>query len=594
MLFRLAVPYLRSRWKEVAGVITLQLLSTFAALELPGLNARIIDEGVAAGRTDIIWQLGIWMMILTLAQGVATGIAVYMGARVAMGMGAWLRGTLFTHAQRFSSADMHHFGAPSLITRMTNDVQQIQTVVVMAFSIMVQAPIMGIGALILAYRQDPNLAINLWVMLPVLTVVVVLIMRKLAPLFAAQQTRIDAINTVMREELSGQRVIRAFARQDMVGERYRDANQALRDVAMRIGTYFALLFPLMVLIVSATNVSVVWFGAHLINAGEAQIGSLFAFLSYVGMLFGAVVMSAVIVMMVPRADIAARRIREITQHTPSVASPENPTTPPQSDSPWTFRAEHVQVQFPGAEQPVVDDVTFTLTPGQTIAIIGSTGSGKTTLVSLFPRLLDATSGQITANGVPVTEVDLAELRRRIAVVPQRAYLFGGTIASTVSGVENPTHAQRERIEWALEGAQATEFVTRLEDGIDAEVEAGGTNFSGGQRQRLSIARALYRQADLYILDDSSSALDYATDARLRAALPTYTSGAAVLIVAQRVSSVQDADTILVLEQGRIVGQGTHPQLLAQCPTYQEIVASQETQPTTQPVPQDTTHTEAGQ
>lgn len=579
MLLRLSLPYLRSRWIEVCAVIVLQLMSTFAALELPGLNARIIDQGVAVGDTGVIWRTGALMMALTLAQGVATAIAVFMGARVAMGMGAWLRRVLFKHAQGFSAVDMHHFGAPSLITRMTNDVQQVQTVIIMAFAIMVQAPIMGIGALILAYRQDINLAVLLWVMLPVLAIIVTLIMSRLAPLFASQQTRIDAMNTVMREELSGQRVIRSFSRQELMGQRYTEANTQLRDVAMRIGTWFALLFPLMIFVISVTNVAVVWYGGHMIDAGQAQIGSLFAFLSYVGMLFGAVVMSAIIVMMVPRADIAAGRIREILTHEPSIHTPEKPSSTPQgsdasSDSRWTFALRNVSVQFPGAERPVLDNISLDLKPGTTTAVIGSTGSGKTTLVSLLPRLLDASEGQVTVNGMPVQNIDLAQLRARIAVVPQRAYLFQGTIATTVSGSDNPSEEQRQRVLWALEGAQAMEFVSRLDEGIDAEVEAGGTNFSGGQRQRLSIARALYRHGDLYIFDDSSSALDYATDARLRQALPEYTEGGAVLLVAQRVASVQDADMIIVLEDRHIVSRGTHEELLECCETYREIVESQ--------------------
>lgn len=583
MLLRLSLPYLRSRWMEVCAVIVLQLAATLAALELPGLNARIIDEGVAVGNTDAIWQIGVWMLALTFAQGIATALAVFMGARVAMGLGTWLRKTVFTHAQKFSAAEVHDFGAPSLITRMTNDVQQVQTVIVMAFAIMVQAPIMGFGALLLAYRQDAHLAVIMWVMLPILALVVVLIMRRLAPLFGQQQERIDAMNTVMREELSGQRVIRAFARQDLMGERYAQANSALMNVALRIGTLFSLLFPLMILIVSVTNVAVVWFGGHAIDAGTSQIGSLFAFLSYVGMLFGAVVMSAVIVMMVPRADVAAVRIREVLTRTPAIASPE--TAPKDASDmtdgrtgadPWEFSCEGVTVCFPGAERPVLDDLTFTLTPGTRTAVIGSTGSGKTTLASLFPRLLDPSQGSVRANGQPIGDYDLGQLRQRIAMVPQRAYLFAGTIATTIAGKDTVTDEERQRVQWALEGAQATEFVERLPEGIDTEVEPGGRNFSGGQRQRLTIARALYREADLYIFDDSSSALDYSTDSRLRSSLPKYTKDSAVLFIAQRVASVKDADTILVLEQGRIVNRGTHEQLLQCCSTYREIVASQET------------------
>lgn len=573
-LFRLAWTYLKQRWAEVLAVIVLQLLSTLAALELPGLNARIIDEGVALADTVTIWRLGVWMILLTLAQGMATAIAVYMGSRVAMGLGAWLRERIFTHVQGFSTQDTHHFGAPSLITRSTNDVQQIQTVIVLAFAIMVQAPIMGIGALILAYRQDPHLSVLLWVMVPVLSIVVGIMMRFLAPQFLVQQERIDAMNTALREELTGQRVIRAFVRQDYMGQRYTHASTALRQVALRIGALFALMFPLMVFIVSVTNVAVIWFGARAVDAGQSQIGSLFAFLSYIGMLFGSVMMSAMMLMMFPRAQISAQRVQEVLDREPSIRGSEK--TSGLGSEPVTFSLDHVTLQYPGAESPVLTDVSASFEPGTRTAIIGATGSGKTTLVNLIPRLMDATSGHVRVNSRPIDEYDLPELRQRIAFVPQKAYLFSGTIASTVSGVDHPNEEERRRIQWALEGACAWEFVSRLEEGIDAEVHAGGKNFSGGQRQRLTIARALYREADIYILDDSSSALDHATDAALRANLDHYTRRAAVVLVAQRVTAVKDADKILVLDAGKIVGQGNHTELLDSCPTYREIVESQST------------------
>lgn len=587
VLFRLSWDYLQQRWSEVLGVVILQVAATVAALELPGLNARIIDEGVALADTGTIWRLGFWMVGLTFAQGLATAVAVYMGSRLAMGLGAWLRERIFVHVQEFSAQDAHHFGAPSLITRSTNDIQQIQTVVIMLFAIMVQAPIMGIGALFLAYRKDPNLSLLLWVMVPILAITVGVLMKFLAPQFALQQERIDAMNTVLREELTGQRVIRAFGRQAYMGQRYTQANDALRQVALRIAGLFALMFPLMMLIVSLTNVAVIWYGGQYVNAGESQIGSLFAFLSYIGMLFGSVMMSAMILMMLPRAQVAAGRVTEVIHHKPSVTTPLQPTTVPESrdgrdsaslnNSVWTFALDDVSVQYPGAESAVISHVSARFMPGTRTAIIGATGSGKTTLVNLFPRLLDATSGTVSVNGVPVQEVDLAQLRARIAMVPQKAYLFSGTIATTVSGEDEPTAQQRQRVEWALKGACAMEFVSRLEDGIDTEVTAGGTNFSGGQRQRLSIARALYRQADVYILDDSSSALDNVTDAQLRANLREYTQGAAVILVAQRIASVKDADSILVLDGGEIIGRGTHAELLETCPMYQEIVDSQMTQ-----------------
>lgn len=574
VLFRLAWNYLRRRRVEVLGVVLLQLLATLAALELPTLNARIIDEGVAVADTAAIWRLGMLMVILTFAQGVATAIAVYVGSRVAMGLGAWLRERIFTHVQRFSTQDAHHFGAASLITRSTNDVQQIQTVVMMAFAIMVQAPIMGIGALILAYRQDTYLSSLLWVMVPVLSIVVGIMMKLLAPQFALQQVRLDAMNMVLREELTGQRVIRAFVRQDYMGRRYAEANEALRRVALTIGGLFALMFPLLMLIVSATNVAVVWYGGHSVDAGTSNIGSLFAFISYIGMLFGSVMMSAMMLMMYPRAEIAATRVREVVDTSSSVKEAEEPTT---IDGGAVFSLADVSLQYPGAEQPVLKNITVAFPAGSTTGIIGATGSGKTTLVNLLPRLMDPTQGAVVINAThDIRDVALSDVRRRVAMVPQKAYLFSGTIASTVSGKDSPTAEERERVVWALKGACAMEFVSRLDEGIDSEVHAGGKNFSGGQRQRLTIARALYRDADLYIFDDSSSALDHVTDAALRENLHTYTGKGAVILVAQRVATVKECDSILVLDAGQIIGQGTHAELLATCPTYREIVESQAT------------------
>ncbi|MCD4548861.1 ABC transporter ATP-binding protein [Schaalia sp. lx-260] len=595
MLFPLVWQYLRTRWVEVSFVFFLQIAATLASLELPGLNARIIDEGVAVANTTAIWKLGAFMFLLTAAQGIATGIAVFLGARLSMSLGAWLREKLYAHVQTFAAQDIHVFGAPSLITRATNDVQQIQTVVMMSFVIMVQAPLMGIGALIQAFRQDLHLWLILLIMVPILSIVVGFIMTKLAPQFERQQNRIDTMNTVIREELSGIRVIRAFVREPFISSRYLEANNNLREIAIRIGLLFAVLFPSAVFIISLTNVAIVWFGGHLIASGHTQIGSLFAFLSYVGMLLGSVMMSAFIIMSIPRARISARRIREVIERNSSVVSASQPrdiapvenlsdkatgvpslllSGPSAGRKPWTFTLDHVSVQYLGAENPVLRDITLTFAPGTTTAIIGATGSGKTTLIQLLPRLIDPTRGQVKVNGVPTTDIELTLLRQHISVVPQRAYLFSGTIASTVSGVTQPDNAQRERVLWALRGACADEFVSRMDEGIDAIVEPGGKNFSGGQRQRLSIARALYRQSDLYIFDDSSSALDASTDTQLRASLPQYTHGAAIVHVAQRVASVKDADTIVVLDAGRIVGQGRHEDLLRTCVTYQEIVASQ--------------------
>ncbi|WP_043535791.1 ABC transporter ATP-binding protein [Actinomyces polynesiensis] len=572
MLFRLAWTYLRTRLGEVLATVALQTLATIAALYLPDLNARIIDEGVAMGDTTFIWHMGGVMMAVTLAQAIATGFAVFLGSRISMGLGAWLRHRIFTHAQEFSAQDVHTFGAPSLITRSTNDVQQVQMVTLMTFVIMIQAPIMGVGGVVMALRQDVSLSRLLLVLVPVLAVVVGLIMMRLSPLFSVQQTRIDHMNTVLREELTGIRVIRAFVRQRFVRQRYADANRDLRAVALKIGTLFALMFPAVTVVISLSTVAVLWFGGHLIDSGDMQIGALFAFINYLGLIFQGVMMAAMMFIMVPRANVSAGRIHEVLDHAPSVAGATS--VHPAPEGRWSFALRDVTLRYPGAEEPVLSGIDLTLTPGTTTAIIGATASGKTTLVNLLPRLMDPTSGRIEASGVPIDQLDLAELRKRIAMVPQHAYLFSGTIAETVSGVPSPDASQRERVEWALRGAQATEFVARMDDGIDSRVEPGGSNFSGGQRQRLSIARALYRSADLYVFDDSFSALDYATDARLRLALPDYVDGAAVLIVAQRVATIRYAEVIIVLEDGQVVGRGTHGELMESCATYREIVASQ--------------------
>ncbi len=577
MLWTLSWQYLRTRWVEVAMVVALQVAATLAALELPGLNARIIDEGVATADTGVIWRLGLLMFVITCAQGVATAIAVFLGARIAMGLGAWLRHRTFTHVQTFSSQDMHTFGAPSLVTRSTNDVQQIQMVILMSFVILVQAPIMGIGGVIQAVRQEAQLSLLFVVMVPALVLIFAILMARMVPLFTEQQKRIDTMNTVLREELTGVRVIRAFVRQAFIAERYTDANDALRAVAMKLGALFAIMFPSVTLVISIANVAVIWFGGHFIDSGDMQVGSLFAFINYVGMIFMAVMFAAMMSMLVPRASIAAGRIQEVLDHQPTIHSPASPSSIPETTTNGghpTFAFEDVALRYPGAEHPVLEGLDLTLAPGTTTAVIGATGSGKTTLVNLLPRLIDPTSGRLSVNGVDTREVDLAELRQRLAVVPQKAHLFSGTIASNVTGVPNPDDAQRERASWALRGACAAEFVDRLEEGINAPVEPGGRNFSGGQRQRLAIARALYRQADLYVFDDSFSALDQVTDARLRAGLHEYTGGAAVLVVAQRVSSIRDADAIIVLDGGRVVGRGTHSQLMDSCDTYREIVASQ--------------------
>lgn len=567
MLFPLSWRHLKERIWEVLAVVVLQIAATIASLQLPNLNARIIDEGVATGNTSIIWRLGIEMLAIAAAQMICTALAIYLGARLAMSLGAHLRERIFQHIHGFAAQDVHAYGTGSLITRSTNDVQQVQQTVMLSFSVMIIAPIMGIGGVIMALRQDLQLGVVLAILVPVLAAVVAFVMKHLTPLFEVQQERIDTMNTVLREELTGIRVIRAFIR-----DRYEQANTALRRIAMSIGTWFSFFFPAVTVVISLGIVGVIWYGGILIDSGGLQVGAMIAYITYVTMISMSVMMAGMIFVMIPRANVAAGRVVDVLDHAPSVADPVEAASAPSGR--WTFALEDAALRYPGAEEPVLESISVTLRPGTTTAIIGATASGKTTLVNLLPRMMDPSSGRITASGVPLTDLPLSAIRERIAVVPQHSYLFSGTIASTVSGTRKPDAAQRERVEWALRGAQAEEFVSSLDEGIDHAVDAGGANFSGGQRQRLTIARALYRAADLYIFDDSFSALDYATDARLRLALPEYTGGAAVLIVAQRVASIRNADEILVLDSGRIVGRGTHRELMESCPTYKEIVDSQ--------------------
>ena len=572
MLFSLSWRHLKERIWEVLAVVVLQTAATIASLQLPNLNARIIDEGVAAGDTSIIWRLGFDMLAIAAAQMLCTALAVYLGARLAMSLGAHLREEIFRHVHGFAAQDFHEFGTSSLITRSTNDVQQIQQTMMLSFSVMIGAPIMGIGGVIMALRQDLQLGVVLAILVPVLALVVAFVMKHLSPLFTVQQERIDTMNTVLREELTGIRVIRAFIRQAFIRERYEHANTALRRIAMSIGTWFSFFFPAVMVVISLGTVGVIWYGGVLIDSGDLQIGAMVAYITYVAMISMSVMMAGMIFIMVPRANVAAGRVAAVLDHAPSITDPESPAEA--AHGRWRFALDAVTLRYPGAEEAVLEEITLELRPGTTTAIIGATASGKTTLVNLLPRMMDPSSGTVTASGVPLTELPLAAVRERIAMVPQHSYLFSGSIASTVAGTRHLDAAQRERVEWALRGAQASDFVAALPEGIDHEVEAGGANFSGGQKQRLAIARALYRSADLYVFDDSFSALDYATDARLRLGLPEYTQGAAVLIVAQRVASIRNADEILVLDSGRIIGRGTHRELMATCPTYKEIVDSQ--------------------
>ncbi|WP_152189851.1 ABC transporter ATP-binding protein [Georgenia satyanarayanai] len=568
MLLTLLRRHLRPYRRDVTVVVLLQFVQTLAALSLPSLNADIIDNGVVVGDTGYILRVGGLMLLISAVQVASAIGAVYLGARAATSLGRDLRHAVFTRVQRFSVAEAGRFGAPSLITRSTNDVQQVQMVTLMTFTVIVMAPIMMVGGVVMALRQDVGLSALLLVVVPVLLGLIVVVALRMGPLFKLIQGRIDRINLVMREQISGVRVIRAFNRQPSERQRFARANTELMGTSLSVGYLMALMFPAVQVVINASSVAVVWFGAGRIDSGAMEVGSLVAFLNYLMQILMSVLMASMMFMMVPRAAVSADRIEAVLGTEPAIVAPARPRRLPAGRA--VIELDAVSFGYAGAAAPVLHDVCLRLEPGRTTAIIGSTGSGKSTLVNLLPRLVDATGGVVRAGGVDVRELDPAELRARVSVVPQRAYLFSGTIASTLR-FARPGATDAEL--WAaLEAAQASEFVTGL--GLDARVEQGGSNFSGGQRQRLAIARALLKPADLYVFDDSFSALDYATDARLRAGLPGATAGAAVLIVAQRVATIRDADEIVVLDDGRVVGRGTHTGLMEDNPTYREIVLSQ--------------------
>ncbi|MHB1287749.1 ABC transporter ATP-binding protein [Georgenia sp.] len=573
MLLRVLGRFLRPYRRDVTIVVVLQLIQSLAALSLPTLNADIIDNGVVVGDTGYILRIGGLMLAITAVQVATTIGAVYFGARSAMAMGRDMRRDIFGNVQRFSLEEMGRFGAPSLITRSTNDVQQVQMVVLMTFTIMVVAPILMVGGVVMALQLDVQLSGLLIVIIPLLAAVMGLVVVKMRPLFRQIQERIDRINLVMREQITGVRVIRAFNRQDTERERFAVANTDLMTTALGVGKLMALMFPGVLLIINASSVAVIWFGAARIDSGEMQVGALIAFLSYLMQILMAVMMAVFIFMLVPRAEVSAERIVAVLDIDPAIVAPAAPRPlPARAGRGLPVELDGATFGYAGADEPVLHDLSLQLEPGTTTAIIGSTGSGKSTLVNLLPRLIDVTGGAVRVGGVDVRELDPTELRERIALVPQKAYLFSGTIASTLRF--GRPDATDEELWAALEAAQAHDFVVALPEGLGAVVEQGGTNFSGGQRQRLAIARALVRRADVYLFDDSFSALDFATDARLRAALPGATHGATTIIVGQRVATIRDAAQIVVLEEGRTVGVGTHTELMDTCTTYQEIVYSQ--------------------
>ncbi|HEY7024257.1 MAG TPA: ABC transporter ATP-binding protein [Candidatus Limnocylindrales bacterium] len=590
-------------------VLVLLLAQALTNLYLPELNADIINNGVAKGDTGYIVQVGVLMLVVTAVLGVCSVAAVFLGARIAMGFGRDVRLAVFRRVEGFSQVEMNKFGTPSLITRNTNDVQQVQMIVFMGLTVILLAPIMGIGGVIMALRQDVPLSALLLVILPIMFGFIFFITSRAVPLFRAMQVKIDRINQVMREALAGVRVIRAFVRVDHEEKRFDEANVDLFQTGLKVNRLFALTFPVMMLIFNLSSVAVIWFGAFRVNSGEMPIGNLTAFLSYLMQIMFSVLMAIFMIIFLPRAVVSAGRIREVLETEPSIVDPQSPVSLPVFQAsaatdgnghgtdgngfhPGTndgngkhplpgvrpgVRVEFKDVEFryPGAEQPILHDISFTAEPGQTTAIIGSTGSGKSTLINLIPRFYDASSGSLLIDGVEVREMLREDLWKLIGVIPQRAFLFSGTIASNVR--YGDANATDEDVERALEIAQASEFVKELADGINAPIDQGGTNVSGGQRQRLAIARALVKRAPLYIFDDSFSALDFRTDALLRAALKRELAESTVIIVAQRVGTILNADRIIVMDEGRIVGVGTHSQLLESNETYQEIVYSQLTE-----------------
>ena len=570
MLLKLLGRYLRPHWPLLIGVVFFQLAQSLLSLWLPTLNADIVDNGIAKGDTGYILSTGAEMLGVTVVQIACSITAVYFGAKVAMLVGRDLRGAIFHRVGEFSEREVTHFGAPSLITRNTNDVQQVQMLVLMTCTLLVSAPILAIGGIILAMRQDLQLSWLIAVSVPVLLIAVSMIIVRMVPLFRKMQERIDRVNRVLREQLTGIRVVRAFVREDVETARFTVANDLVTDTAIRAGRLFALMFPIVMLVLNVSSVAVIWFGAYRVADGSMQIGTLTAFLQYLAQILMGVMMSTMMAVLVPRAAVCADRISEVLNTEPSVGAVENPIT--EVTARGTVEFVGVGFSYPGAEQPVLNDVTFFAEAGKTTAVIGSTGAGKTTLVNLIPRLFDATSGIVLVDGVDVAELDPELLWSRIGLVPQKPYLFSGTVASNLR-YGNPD-ATDDELWRALEIAQAKGFVEEMPDKLDAAIAQGGTNVSGGQRQRLAIARALVRRPEIYIFDDSFSALDTATDARLRSALARNESEATMIVVAQRVSTIVDADQIVVLEDGHVVGRGTHAELVETNPTYAEIVSSQ--------------------
>ncbi len=566
--------YLLPYWRRIVPIVFIILAQAIGNLYLPTLNAKIINNGVVTGDTGYIAAMGGYMLLVAVLQSICAVTSAYLSAKTAMAFGRDVRSALFRKVERFSQSEINRFGTPSLITRNTNDVQQVQMMMTIGLSLLIFAPMMGIGGLIMAVRQDRPLSLTLVIILPLMALLLGLIISRAVPLFRSMQSRIDRINQVMRETLTGVRVIRAFARSDYEERRFEVANQELTDVGLRIMRLFALMFPSLFGILNMSTVIIMYFGGLRVDSGGMPIGNLTAFIAYVMQILISVLMATMLSSFIPRASASAARIQEVLEVEPSIADPVIPMSFPDLDGGprGVMEFESVEFRYPGAEEAVLSGISFTAVPGQTTAIVGSTGSGKSTLISLIPRLYDVTSGSIKIDGLDIREIEQADLWKRIGFVPQKAFLFSGTVASNLRYGDN--QATDEDLWGALSIAQARDFVETMSEGLEEPITQGGTNVSGGQRQRLAIARALVKKASIYVFDDSFSALDFKTDSALRAALKREITDATVLIVAQRVSSIRHADQIIVLDEGTIAGLGTHEELLESCETYREIVYSQ--------------------
>jgi ATP-binding cassette subfamily B protein len=570
MLLRLVRTHLRPYRRQLAIVVGLQFVGTVVMLYLPKINADIIDKGIVNGDTGYILRHGGLMLAVSLLQILCSIAAVWFSARTAMAFGRDVRAAIFHRVGSFSAREVQHFGAPSLITRETNDVQQVQMLVLMGGTLMVASPIMMVGGIIMALNVNAGLAWLVVLVVPVLATSIGFIVSRMVPSFRLMQERVDEVNRLLREQITGVRVVRAFVRERHETARFAAANEDLTEVSIRAGRWLAGMFPTVMLVANVASVAVLWFGGHRVESGQMQVGELTAYLSYLMQIVMSVMMATFMMMMIPRSAVCADRIVEVLETDSSVVAAADPVEDVHERG--TIRFEDVEFTHPGADVPVVRGVSLEARPGETLAIIGSTGAGKTTMLNLVPRLYDVTAGRVLVGGVDVRRLDQDVLWSRLGLVPQRAFLFTGTVASNLR--YGKPDATTDELWEALEIAQARDFVEAMPDGLEARISQGGSNLSGGQRQRLAIARAVIRRPEIYLFDDSFSALDLSTDARLRAALAPVTRDATVLIVAQRVSTIRDADQILVVEDGLVVGRGTHASLLESCTTYQEIVASQ--------------------